>query len=208
MFKNLQDLFPGFNLFPRMDEEKPEAKELALEAEGYVRHLNGLTATDIDRGELISILKSTCLLLQRLVQREELSQTASDNNIVTSPSTESGSIPVKSEPELSNTLKELITLRDWVFLAKNNHPEANSAILSAIYQKIGQILAGENVIEIAETGYFNCERQQVIATQITNDPEKDDCVCHTVRPGYLFHGALIRPQEAIFYTFQPANCEY
>ena len=46
------------------------------------------------------------------------------------------------------------------------------------------------------------ERQQVIATQVTSDPAQDDCICDTVRLGYLFQGRLIRPQETIVYCFQ------
>ena len=214
MFKNFRfnhNLFPNLDLFAWMNREKRQAQQLALEAETYVRQLNGLTTTT-EEGEIISVLNSTCLLLRRLVERGEFSQPSSnvsDEVIPTpteetpQPSTASTSVPpIESEAELSNAIKELIKLRDWVLLAKKTKTEGSPEVLSAIYQKLGQILEQEGVRAIEETGSFNYERQQIIATQVTNDPEQDDCIYDTIRPGYLFQGKLIRPQEAIVYTFQ------
>ena len=214
MFKNFRfnyNLLPNLDLFAWMNREKRQAQQLALEAEAYVRQLNGLTTTT-EEGEIISVLNSTCLLLRRLVERAEFSSPSShvsDGVIPTptedvpQPSTTSTSVPpIEPEPELSVTIKELIKLRDWVLLAKKNKTEGSPEVLSAIYQKLGQILEQEGVTVIEETGSFNYERQQVIATQVTNDPAQDDCICDTVRPGYLFQDKLIRPQEAIVYSFQ------
>lgn len=42
----------------------------------------------------------------------------------------------------------------------------------------------------------------MIETRATEDPRQHNQVCGTVRPGYLFDGELIRPQEVIIYTNQ------
>lgn len=110
-------------------------------------------------------------------------------------------LAIESEPELSETAQELIKLRDWVLLAQSGKNPASPQVLGAIYKKLAQILAQEGVTVIEESGPFNYERQQVISTQPTDDPEKDDWVYDTVRPGYLFEGGLIRPQEVIVYSY-------
>ena len=206
MFKNFRfnhNLFPNLELFPWINREKQQAQQLALEAETYVRQLNGLTNT-VEEGEIIPVLNSTCLLLRRLVERGEFSQPLSNiaDEFIPAPTEELPQPLTESEPELSVTIRELIKLRDWVLLAKKNKTEGSPEVLSAIYQKLGQILEQEGVTGIEETGSFNYERQQVIATRVTSDPAQDDCICDTVRPGYLFQGRLIRPQETIVYCFQ------
>ena len=214
MFKNFRfdyNLLPNLDLFPWISREKQQAQQLALEAEAYARQLNGLTTTT-EEGEIISVLNSTCLLLRRLVERSAFSQPSSNlrDEVIPAPTKETPQpsiastsvLPIESEAELSNAIKELIKLRDWILLAKKTKTEGSSEVLSAIYQKLGQILEREGVTVIEETGSFNYEKQQIIATQITHDPEQDDCIYDTIRPGYLFQGKLIRPQEAIVYSFQ------
>ena len=44
------------------------------------------------------------------------------------------------------------------------------------------------------------ERQMVVETHPTDDPPQNDHVYSTVRPRYLFHDQLVRPQEVIIYT--------
>jgi molecular chaperone GrpE (heat shock protein) len=181
-----------------MNQEKQQAQELALEAESYVRQLNGLTNI-IEQGEIISVLKSTCLLLKRLVERAEFLQTSADLETQTALNQPQPSASKVPGLHLSATIQELIKLRDWVLLAKKNQPQEDNTVLSAIYQQLGRILAQEGVIVIEDTGLFNCERQQIIATQVTDNPEQDEYICDTVRSGYLFQGQLIRPQEVIVY---------
>jgi molecular chaperone GrpE (heat shock protein) len=185
-----------------MNKEKQQAQELALEAESYVRQLNGLTNI-IEQGEIISVLKSTCLLLRRLVERAEFLQTSADLELQTARLNQPQPLPSEAPAlQLSATIQELIKLRDWVLLAKKNQPNGDNTVLSAIYQQLGQILAQEGVVGIEDAGLFNYERQQIIATQVTDDPEQDEYICDTVRSGYLFQGQLIRPQEVIVYCKQ------
>ena len=210
-FRFNYNLLPRLDLFNWMSEEKKEAEKLALEAEDCARRLNGLTTT-IEEGEIVSVLKSTCLLLQRLIDKEKSTSSNSEtsdrkkpsvtkNQFQTSTKTNSES-SLELVTKLPTTIQELIKLRDWVLLAHKTKTEGSPDVLSAIYQKLGQILEQEGVTTIEKTGYFDYEKQQVIATQITHDPKQDDLIYETIRPGYLFQDKLIRPQEAIIYSFQ------
>jgi molecular chaperone GrpE (heat shock protein) len=97
-------------------------------------------------------------------------------------------------------------LRDWVLLAKSGESDnqASPKVLDAIYKQLGKILEKEGITPLEETGSFNYERQQVISTEATDDPEKDDLICDTIRLGYLFKGILFRPQEVIVYKLNGA----
>lgn len=205
-------------LFPWIAREKREAEDLAFKAEATVRQLSGLPPVkdSSDRQDIISVLKTTCLLLERFQERPELlptnqtnkqkeSEVVKDEIIPETPKMPAESPPslvIEREPEPSVAAKEIIKLRDWILLAQSEGDSSSTKVLAAIYQQLEQILVKEGVKPLEETGLFNYERHKVISTQKTEDPDKDDWVCETVRPGYLFEGKLIRPQEVIVYTFE------
>ncbi len=205
-------------LFPWIAKEKRQAEDLALKAEATVRQLSGLPPVSCngDRGDIVSVLKTTCLLLERFREHPELLPTNQTNedkkseviNDETIP--ETPKIPVESppsliverEPEPSVAAQEIIKLRDWILLVQSEGDSSTPKVLDAIYQQLEQILAKQGVKPLEETGLFNYERHKVVSTQKTDNPNKDDWVCETVRPGYLFEGKLIRPQEVIVYTYE------
>jgi hypothetical protein len=213
MLTNWQELLE--HLIPSFKKQR-QAEELAVRAEIAARELSGLPPVHSNNRDVISVLKSTCLLLERfrdnpkLLNQKETTATQAKEVIETeeveSPP-ESTPVPqiVRATPEEkpTATAEELIKLRDWVLLAKSREGEdkASPQVLDAIYKQLGKILDKEGITSLEETGSFNYERQQVVSTQVTDDPDKDDLICDTVRPGYLFQGKLIRPQEAIVYTY-------
>jgi molecular chaperone GrpE (heat shock protein) len=83
------------NLFPHLQDES-ELKELAFQAETSVRELSDLPPQVLDPAadDVVSILKSTCLLLDRLVQGKQISivENAEEVAIV-------ADIPVEPEPK-------------------------------------------------------------------------------------------------------------
>ncbi len=199
-----------------------QAQELALTAEASVRRLSGLRSTASEDRDIISVLQSACTLLERLVENPQLLQTDLHEHTpfvhelamaeeVSLPTVEAPVAPeiiskpptleIAPEPKLSVSGEELIKLRDWVLLAKTGGAAPKAEMLEVLYEKLGQILTKEGATPIEDAGVFNYERQQVISTQATDDPQKQDYVCDTVRSGYLFNGKLIRPQEVIIYTF-------
>lgn len=188
-----------------------EEQDLALKAEARARRLSGLPERPASApDDLKAVLKSTCLLLDRLVDHDR----ARRNEKGDEPSTHGEAQPCveakRAEPvpaqepsgkrEPSPTAQELIKLRDWVLIAKDGDPSSVAQIMGGLYRKLGGVLEKEGVTALEGGGPFDDERQQVIETRETDDPRQHNQVCGTVRPGYLFGGELIRPQEVIIHT--------
>lgn len=202
-------------LFPCISRER-QVQQLAVQVQTSVRKLSGLPAENSEdpSADFLSILKSTCLLLEGLVERDDLSlrdSQAETSSIINTSNPEvqsqpsaiaSPTPPVAPEPELSETAKDLIQLRDWVLMAKTGGTGASTEVIESFYEKLGEILGKEGVAALEETGSsYDYERQQIVSIEVTDDLNKSDLVCSTVRPGYLFEDRLIRAQEVILYTF-------
>lgn len=192
-------------LFPLFQREQKVLK-LALRAEYNARKLNGISTTTTSEDNVVEILQSLCQLLERLVEHPDLflpNEQCQSLTVVASPSLHEEPKPIfDQELELSSPMKELIQIRDWVLLAKSDETGLGTNMLEALYTQLGQVLAKGDVMTIEETGVFNYERQQIISTQVTNKPDNNNLVYKTVRPGYLFCGRLVRPQEIIIYTYE------
>jgi hypothetical protein len=205
--------FKKFFSSPKEEREK-QAQDLVLKIEARVRQLSRLSsvsqefATDID---LISVLTSVNLLLDRLVDNPELVKTSPNLALEKQAIPEEETLTISSEPQLSAKLSatatELIKLRDWVLLAKTGNNIPSSELLDALYQQLGQVLEKEGVILLEEAGRFNYEYQQVMSINVTDEEDKHDIVSETVRPGYLFNGNVVRQQEVIIYRFKRLETE-
>ncbi|MEA2174716.1 MAG: hypothetical protein QOD00_2308 [Blastocatellia bacterium] len=216
-------------LFPWLGDRREE-EELALRIEASALKLSGLAERSRSApGDLKAILSSTVLLLERLAVRaatrqdEEHESKAVVDDESNAMRDESAAVederarevgptalpltqaaPVSQPaagPEISSAAKELIKLRDWVLLAKSGEIASPASVLEGLYRKLGQLLQKEGLTALEAAGPFDEERQQIIETQPTEDPSQDNVVCDTVRPGYLFNGQLVRPQEVILYTY-------
>lgn len=199
-------------LFSRRDHKK-QLQALALRAEALARALNKLPADDTPQ-DLAGILQTTCALLQRLTEQQarllaEAGPPASPEQPSSPPASAIAqpeqptaiAEPSSTTPAtLSATAKELIKLSDWVLLAKAGGTVVQPAVLEEIYRRLTALLAGEGVTALDASGPCDYERQMVVGTQVTDDPALYDHVSSTVRPGYLFHQQLLRPQEVIVYT--------
>lgn len=181
--------------------------------------------------DIITSLESTCSILEHLLSSQEAfssksepdqphtTETPPDGGTASRPeapgSLSDASVPepeidsqhpkeVHAEPaqEPSTTAIELIRLRDWVLLAKVGGTVVDPAVLGEINKQLGRVLAKEGITPIEESGAYDYNRQSVIGVQPTDDPAQNDLVCSTVRPGYLFHEQLVRPQEVIIYTYE------
>lgn len=201
--------------YSQKEENIKQVQQLILKAEANVRKLSGLPSvipdhsTDID---LISVLNLINLLLERLVTNPELIKVSSDSlaeqQIITNEETQSEQTAKPYlEPKLSTTAQDLIKLRDWVLLAKTGNNVLSVELLDTLYQQLGQILEKEGVSIVEETSKFNYKYQQVMSTTVTNEADKHDLVCETVRPGYLYNGIIVRPQEVTIYKFKPLETE-
>lgn len=208
----------GKMLFTELEEYK-KAAYFAVKIESRIRYLNGLEVPEKQtKIDLVSILKSSTLLLDRFIElmehRNKLNSAKEIKNsfmkqqeiINPEDKKEMKVLPeIPEEPKLSETAKELIKLRDSVLLANTGDTIASSDVLEVLYQHLGKVLEKEGVHTLDKVGQFDVELQEVISTKETNDPEMDEVVSETVRPGYLFAGNLFRSQEVIIYTFKPSH---
>jgi len=112
---------------------------------------------------------------------------------------------VEEAQDMSSAAKELIKLRDWVSLAQTGQHPITPEVLEEVYRELGRILAQEHVMSLEDIGPYDVNRQRVVDTRETDDLAQDDTVCHTVRPGYIFHGKLVRPQDVIVYAYKSST---
>ena len=105
---------------------------------------------------------------------------------------------------ISTTVRELIQLSDWILLANAGKIPVQPGVLDEIYRRLMEILAREGLTLLNADGPCDYERQMIVGTQLTSDSALDGHVQCTIRPGYLFHQQLFRPQEVIVYVSEQA----
>ncbi|GHO82247.1 nucleotide exchange factor GrpE [Dictyobacter formicarum] len=188
-----------------------QTKVLAIRAEALARDLNKLPASSPESTQdLVAILQSTCTLLERLTEQQATllaPSPAKDKQDSSQPPVAQNKQAATASPSISNkdatlstTAKELIKLSDWVLLAKAGGTSVQPQVLEEIYRRLTHALETEGVMLLNAEGPCDYERQMIVGTESTDDPTRNDYVHSTVRPGYLFHDQLIRPQEVIVYT--------
>ena len=106
------------------------------------------------------------------------------------------------EPSISQTAAQLMKLRDKVLLSRSGDAPPTAELLDAIYRELGRALEAEGVTPVEDEGAFDYNRHAVVETRATDDPAKNNRICGTVRPGYLFVGRLVRAQEVVVYSFE------
>jgi molecular chaperone GrpE (heat shock protein) len=163
-----------------------QAYKLALEVRVRASELVGSPAhqTTLEEDNLISMLESTRYILDRLVKRHEAPKPFPDENTVTS------------------FAKEVIRVRDSVLQAKLSDLSFGPDWLEGLYVKLGQVLEENGIVEINDTGRFDYDRQRILEVRPTDNPEQDEHVHSTVRPGYLVDKKILRPQEVIVYSYE------
>lgn len=186
--------------------KRRQVEELARRAETKARDLNKLPADPAaPQQSLLDVLQTTCALLDRLAEQQQAMSLVEEHAEKPKPialeQPRAPSAPLPEAPaSLSITAKELIKLSDWVLLAKVNDTAVQPEVLEEIYRQLTAVLAKEGVTPLLATGPCDYERQMVVGTQSTDDLAQVDHVYSTVRPGYIFHDQIIRPQEVIVYV--------
>ncbi len=147
-----------------------------------------------------SILGFICLILEKLVANCNRDDNLEDTS-QPKPQDFFPDIQSTPEPEPSSTAKDLMGLRDSILAAKIAGIASASDVLEGMYYQLGQILENEDVISFEDTGMFDSTKQKIMGTEMSDDSSKNDTICSTIRPGYLFQEKVIRPQEIIVYTY-------
>lgn len=107
----------------------------------------------------------------------------------------------ETEPTITQTARLLMKLRDKVLLSISGDTPPSADLLDAVYRELGRALECESVTPVEDDGTFDYNRHSVVETRPTGDPEQNNRICGTVRPGYLFNGRLVRAQEVVVYSF-------
>lgn len=136
--------------------------------------------------------------------KEELSaQTLNNASIVKDPSLETK----ETEKPYLDVVTEIIALRDRQMLKKDHlasigEPEdaPSYKIIDATLRETAQILKnmGVDVLDVMEK--FSPYEQTAVGTEETEDEALWGTVFSVVRPGYRYHGEVLRVAEVIVYT--------
>lgn len=199
---------------------------LAREVEARAKSLIGLPSEggpSPDDADTVSMLRSACLLLDRLRERQARTAVAAAATAVPTISCEAPSTPstltveavapsIQIGPaapppivavESSTAGQELIRLRDIVLAARHDSALAMPKLLDTLDRQLAQSLTAQGITPLEDEGAFDFERHQVIETRATADPRLDQTICATVRPGYQHGNRLLRSQEVVVYVYEP-----
>jgi len=72
--------------------------------------------------------------------------------------------------------------------------------MEELYRKLGQVLEKGEVVPLEDVGPYDYMKQKIMSTCPVDNPDKNNFVQSTVRPGYMYRDRLIRPQEVIVYS--------
>jgi hypothetical protein len=102
--------------------------------------------------------------------------------------------------ELVNVADRLV---DLTGVGAPSDPEQASAVLRWLEVRTQVMLAACGVVRVEDSGSLDLHRHQVVVSRAAPDKDLVDQIADTVRPGYAWHGSLLRPQQVIAYI--PAN---
>jgi hypothetical protein len=110
--------------------------------------------------------------------------------------------PPSAAREVIRLADGLLDLRETLDLSAGGGQPAET-VLRWVDARTRALLTACDVKRVEESGTFDPTRQQAVANRAAPRPELAHQIADTVRPGYAWHGALLRPQQVIVYV--PAN---
>jgi hypothetical protein len=145
--------------------------------------------------------------------RELQAKAASTQASVSPPRAGSGQVSIPEHPEEeradlsgkpSAAVHEVIRLADGLLDLTGNGASPDqqqaSSVLRWVDARAKSLLAACEVVRVEETGSFDPSRHQAVAIRTAPSPELSDQIAETVRPGYAWRDALLRPQQVIVYA--------
>jgi hypothetical protein len=100
-------------------------------------------------------------------------------------------------------VQEAIRLADGLIDLSGSSELPAGTVLRWVEVRTEDLLTACDVRRIEESGTFDPRRHKAEDTQEAPSPELADQIASTVRPGYAWHGAVLRPQQVIVYV--PSN---
>jgi molecular chaperone GrpE (heat shock protein) len=106
-------------------------------------------------------------------------------------------------------IRELVSMADTLTDLINNgvwsDPGGAETALRWFEERGAALLGMCDVTRIEDSGQLDLRRHEVVASRAAPSDEFADQIADTVRPGYAWHGSLLRPQQVIAYV--PAVAE-
>jgi len=102
---------------------------------------------------------------------------------------------------------DLILLYDRIQQSRNDHDTVNGDVLDSIQDELIEILLRRD-IEITRKAddSFDPSTQRIVETQEVNKTSLDGKVIDILRDGFMYKGAILRPQEVVVGKLRlPAN---
>ncbi len=103
-------------------------------------------------------------------------------------------------PVVREVIRAADGLLDLTGHGSSPDPQQAGLVLRWMEARIRSLLASCDVVRIEETGGFDPLRHEAVASRAAPSPQLVHQIADTVRPGYQWHGALLRPQQVIVYV--------
>lgn len=105
-----------------------------------------------------------------------------------------------TQPDVPASAAPLIALLDRLagLTAEPDPPE--EPVLDWVRRSVLAALAASGVVPVEDSGPVDPARHSVVATRDAPSGLRCDAIAETVRPGYLWGEALLRPQEVVAYV--------
>lgn len=141
---------------------------------------------------------------------EKLEKEISDmkrNRTVTLPNPQNASQNNAESNTEFKWIMELVRLRDNQSIRKEfligqgeKQDSPGIRLIDSLLKETALLMENNGVEIINDTGEFTSERHIVMDTVKTDDPKLVNHIANMVRPGYIYKGSLIRPEEVIVYV--------
>ena len=123
-------------------------------------------------------------------------ETASDNTGNRDDDSAGTSSPPKVVRELIRVTDGLMDLIEG---GAAREPERAATALDWLRRRAEALLVSCDVVRIDDSGPIDLFRQEVVDSRPAPAGDLVDQIADTVRPGYSWHGSLIRPQQVVAY---------
>ncbi|MCX4671957.1 hypothetical protein OG453_35665 [Streptomyces sp. NBC_01381] len=111
-----------------------------------------------------------------------------------------------SPPPVPASAAPLITLLDRLADLTTAPDPPDGPVLDWVRRSVLDALAASGVVPVEDCGPVDPARHRVVATRDDPTQLRCDAIAETVRPGYLWGEALLRPQEVVAYV-RPGTSE-
>jgi molecular chaperone GrpE (heat shock protein) len=176
--------------------ELNDSRENAKTLERQVNELeNALSAAKTET----NMIKDTLMRTQAEIEtvKDELSKAEKPVETTSVPDNKQG---------YQGLALSLIIFRDQLLYFQDNFRDDGNEpavkMLGTLYKETGRFMGANGIEPLEETGGFDEQKHIAADTKSTSNPELNNAIESTFRPGYRINGELYRPQEVVVYMYR------